>query len=1093
MHTSIVVMSSSTAASSRHCKRADVSESGGGSSSGSSSSTYHTDSTSRPSSRLQASPRGARAAPEDRPLHCGGGLDYHSSPDTPKASASSRSQDQGSPLPLRRTLRSQTFKDGSKSSTESTAAPPPTPRRGFKPTARIRSASKFAAVAPSSPASIPASVSPSRAHSSSTDREMTDGPAGGVRPPSRTSSRPLSTNYSIGNSNASETPSISRAKHASLSASTYGTSNSAVLEARRAIRRAAAPPLSTPASSARSNTPTLRTITTPRASAMLVPSQRGTSRPSSANGTPTNESTPQFRPASPNKFKAKITDGLSSRRGMTTPRHNATNLGLGISQRYVPATPSAAGVDTSRKGRRSAAIVTVPAVGELDDDIGDSSFYYEDEVEEADDDNASVKESVMVHVRLRPPRASEKCAWVPMPFTSTMSLAPDLAAARVQPGAEKPFYFDGVHTGSSNRPVYVSVARPLVRAALGGYDAVIFAYGQTASGKTFTLSGDDAGTEPGIIPRAVRDVFRGISQSERTREWLLRASYLEIHNETVKDLLDPDAVPQIRQDNRKGGRGTFVAPLREEVVTTQAAVRDLLARGQANRHVGATDWNERSSRSHTCFKLTIESWERDANGFVGGQDIRSGKKVRVSELSLIDLAGSERYVSQGTDRRTEGANINKSLLTLGKVIYALGERSVLASRGGDVLSQHVPYRDSKLTRILQNSLSGNARVAVVCTVNPSPTAVDESLSTLAFAKRVKKVSLHARRNEVDAVGGLNAEAQALLVRYRDEAEELRAQVQSLQNGTGSSSRASKAEVAEITLRLAEIRECHIRGGGEVGDESDEEYEAEVDDEEDELMDTASEPLGVVQAKLLAALTEIEKLRQQLASVPTLPAGWNPSDQSMQESVVARLQQQVRELDLVCEAQDKELDLMAQEPRALAKRIVELEKREEENQRLISSLNRGLIKSRKANNRLVHLASNQVSARVDQLRSPVKPSGMSVGGASPVRERRASATPAPIGVTFSSGLADSPAAAASKRPTLGTVGAATGKSRRSVSQDTAAFLKRDRRDVSTDMEDLTGKIEALMTNTKSSRWLTQDIGDLEHEIPPMDQSEDMSFA
>ncbi|CEH11898.1 related to kinesin [Ceraceosorus bombacis] len=788
---------------------------------------------------------------------------------------------------------------------------------------------------------------------------MTDGPAGGVRPPSRTSSRPLSTNHSIGNSNASETPSISRGKHASLSASTYGTSNSAVLEARRAIRRAAAPPLSTPASSARSNTPTLRTVTTPRASAMLVPNQRGTSRPSSANGTPTDESTPQLRPASPNKFKAKITDGLSSRRGMTTPRHNATNLGLGISQRYVPATPSAAGVDASRRGRRSAAIVTVPAVGELDDDIGDSSFYYDDEVEEADDDNASVKESVMVHVRLRPPRASEKCA------------------------------------------------------------------------------GDDAGTEPGIIPRAVRDVFRGISQSERTREWLLRASYLEIHNETVKDLLDPDAVPQIRQDNRKGGRGTFVAPLREEVVTTQAAVRDLLARGQANRHVGATDWNERSSRSHTCFKLTIESWERDANGFVGGQDIRSGKKVRVSELSLIDLAGSERYVSQGTDRRTEGANINKSLLTLGKVIYALGERSVLASRGGDVLSQHVPYRDSKLTRILQNSLSGNARVAVVCTVNPSPTAVDESLSTLAFAKRVKKVSLHARRNEVDAVGGLNAEAQALLVRYRDEAEELRAQVQSLQNGTGSSSRASKAEVAEITLRLAEIRECHIRGGGEVGDESDEEYEAEVDDEEDE--------------------------------------------------------QQVRELDLVCEAQDKELDLMAKEPRALAKRIVELEKREEENQRLISSLNRGLIKSRKANNRLVHLASNQVSARVDQLRSPVKPSGMSVGGASSMRERRASATPAPIGVTFSSGLADSPAAAASKRPTLGMVGAATGKSRRSVSQDTAAFLKRDRRDVSMDMEDLTGKIEALMTNTKSSRWLTQDIGDLEHEIPAMDQSEDMSFA
>lgn len=187
-----------------------------------------------------------------------------------------------------------------------------------------------------------------------------------------------------------------------------------------------------------------------------------------------------------------------------------------------------------------------------------------------------------------------------MEYSSTLCLEPSIGSARVQPGANAPFHFDSVHTGSSNRPVYVSVARPLVRAALGGYDAVIFAYGQTASGKTFTLSGDEAGKEPGIIPRAVRDVFRGIRQSERTREWLLRASYLEIHNEVVKDLLDPDAVPQIRQDTRKGGKGTFVAPLREEVVTSQAAVRDLLARGQENRHVGATDWNERSSRSHTC-------------------------------------------------------------------------------------------------------------------------------------------------------------------------------------------------------------------------------------------------------------------------------------------------------------------------------------------------------------------------------------------------------------------------------------------------------------------------------------------------------------
>ncbi len=122
--------------------------------------------------------------------------------------------------------------------------------------------------------------------------------------------------------------------------------------------------------------------------------------------------------------------------------------------------------------------------------------------------------------------------------------------------------------------------------------------------------------------------------------------------------------------------------------------------------------------------------------------------MNVSELCLIDLAGSEKYVSQGSDRRAEGAHINKSLLTLGKVIYALSEKSSPSTTG-----VHIPYRDSKLTRILQNSLSGNARVAVVCTINPNPSAVDESLSTLNFAKRIKKVGLNARRNEIDTLAG----------------------------------------------------------------------------------------------------------------------------------------------------------------------------------------------------------------------------------------------------------------------------------------------------------------------------------------------------
>ncbi|GAC77577.1 hypothetical protein PANT_27d00017 [Moesziomyces antarcticus T-34] len=201
---------------------------------------------------------------------------------------------------------------------------------------------------------------------------------------------------------------------------------------------------------------------------------------------------------------------------------------------------------------------------------GDSSFVYD-----ADADThaeAGGHETVQVHVRLRPPKRGEECAWVANPYSGTVALEASIASGRTQSANLGPFTFDGIQTGSANRPVYISVARPLVRAALDGYDAVVFAYGQTASGKTFTLSGDERGQEAGIIPRAVRDIFRGIQQSSARREYLLRASYLEIWNEVVKDLLEPSNVPQVRDDKRRrGGKGTTVQPLREEIVTMGAS------------------------------------------------------------------------------------------------------------------------------------------------------------------------------------------------------------------------------------------------------------------------------------------------------------------------------------------------------------------------------------------------------------------------------------------------------------------------------------------------------------------------------------------
>ncbi|KAG0659583.1 Kinesin-like protein kip2 [Rhodotorula mucilaginosa] len=284
--------------------------------------------------------------------------------------------------------------------------------------------------------------------------------------------------------------------------------------------------------------------------------------------------------------------------------------------------------------------------------------------------------------------------------------------------------------------------------AMEGFDAVVFAYGQTASGKTFTLAGDSV--NPGLIPLSVSEIFQYIQEitQHAEREFLLRISYMEIYNETLRDLLNPATVVRIRQDKSKR---FFASPLQEEVVTTEAQVWALIARGAAARQVGETDYNARSSRSHSVFQVTIESRDDAVHG--------SGV-VRTSRLSLIDLAGSESATSQAS-RRAEGAFINKSLLTLEKVIASLTSDAKQLP--------HVPFRDSKLTQILQPSLSGDARVVVIATINPSTAMVEETKSTLRFAQRVKKVVLKAARHEV-------VNDKALISQYRSHIAALEAQL-----------------------------------------------------------------------------------------------------------------------------------------------------------------------------------------------------------------------------------------------------------------------------------------------------------------------------
>jgi centromeric protein E len=332
----------------------------------------------------------------------------------------------------------------------------------------------------------------------------------------------------------------------------------------------------------------------------------------------------------------------------------------------------------------------------------------------------------------------------------------------------------------SNLDVYNKTTSKIVKSVLDGFNGTVFAYGQTSSGKTHTMHGD-MDTEPGIVPLAVRDVFDSIEKCPE-REFRVRVSYLEIYNENLLDLLA--CSPSEMDDDSQGSktlriqedpeRGIVVNGLKEERVQNVAQVQKVLEIGQNNRHVGATNMNARSSRSHVIFRLCIESKLRkdseldssdnsgnakktDGMGVAGtksgskkggaGEEDVANENVLVSVLNLVDLAGSERVAKTGAEgqRAKEGASINKSLLTLGVVINKLAEDG---NKNGGMGGGHVPYRDSKLTRILQPALGGNSKTAIVCAMTPCVSHVEETSSTLRFATRAKNVTNQAKRNEV---------------------------------------------------------------------------------------------------------------------------------------------------------------------------------------------------------------------------------------------------------------------------------------------------------------------------------------------------------
>jgi len=422
-------------------------------------------------------------------------------------------------------------------------------------------------------------------------------------------------------------------------------------------------------------------------------------------------------------------------------------------------------------------------------------------------------ECVKVVVRCRPLNQKE----VSDGHTSCVEMFPNKGLVEIKNPALGPtdplktFTFDAVYDCNSKQlDLYAETFAPLVDSVLDGFNGTIFAYGQTGTGKTYTMEGvKDDQSQRGVIPNSFDHIFSHIAKSEN-QQYLVRASYLEIYLEDVRDLLAKDQTKNLELKERPD-TGIYVKDLSSFVCKSVSEIEHVMAVGNQNRSVGKTEMNEHSSRSHAIFIITVECSELDAEGQA---------HIRVGKLNLVDLAGSERQAKTGAvgDRLKEATKINLSLSALGNVIAALV----------DGKSSHVPYRDSKLTRLLQDSLGGNARTVMVANLGPASYNYEESVTTLRFANRAKNIKNKPRINEDPK--------DALLREFQQEIARLKAQIKAPSNKKSKKkkeNRHKKESTESMSDKIEDVQESAENAEGE-GSEEEEDYESEYEEEESSI-------------------------------------------------------------------------------------------------------------------------------------------------------------------------------------------------------------------------------------------------------------------
>ncbi|XP_045580149.1 kinesin-like protein KIF3A isoform X2 [Salmo salar] len=549
-------------------------------------------------------------------------------------------------------------------------------------------------------------------------------------------------------------------------------------------------------------------------------------------------------------------------------------------------------------------------------------------------DKPEVMDNVKVVVRCRPLNQKERS----MGHKQAVSVDENrgtITVNKLETTHEPPktFTFDTVFGPDSKQlDVYNLTARPIIDSVLEGYNGTIFAYGQTGTGKTFTMEGVRAVPElRGIIPNSFAHVFGHIAKAEGDTRFLVRVSYLEIYNEEVRDLLGKDQMQRLEVKERPDV-GVYIKDLSGYVVNNADDMDRIMTMGHKNRSVGSTNMNEHSSRSHAIFTITIECSEK---GVDGDQHVRMGK------LHLVDLAGSERQGKTGAtgQRLKEATKINLSLSTLGNVISALV----------DGKSTHVPYRNSKLTRLLQDSLGGNSKTMMCANIGPADYNYDETISTLRYANRAKNIKNKARINEDPK--------DALLRQFQKEIEELRKKLQEGEEISGSEGSGSEEmDEGDDEGREGGEGRRKRRGSGSSISSSDSSIEAQTTEEKPKAQTNRGKK-KVSPDKMVEMQAKIEEERKELEA---------KLDMEEEERNKARAELEKRENDLLKAQQEHHL--LLEKLSALEKKVivggVDLLAKAEEQEKLLQESNNELEERRRRAEQLRRELEEKEAERLD---------------------------------------------------------------------------------------------------------------------------------